>query len=194
MYGNRPRSKTIACVPDERTTGAHAPSRFRRADMPKSLSAEHQRELDQLRALGLALIDFFESVDKSFSESGGGRGFREAIELQYRKSSLRGARTMRNELVAMIEAVKPIDRRRLDALLRERVGTSLDDLLAHQLAQIRRIRDRGSIRSDSEYYVVKEHVETIWDDPPRAEDFRVLQEMLAAYESRVRKQRQGQAG
>jgi hypothetical protein len=100
---------------------------------------------------------------------------------------------MRNELVAMIEAVKPIDRRRLDAVLRQRLATSLDDLLAHQLGQIRRIRDRRSIRLDSEYYVVKEHVETIWDDPARADDCCVLQEMLAAYESRVRKRRQGQS-
>src|SRR5918993_5594357 len=89
--------------------------------MPKSLSAGHQRELDLLRA-GLALMDFFESVDKSFAESGIGRGFRDAMELQHRKSSLRGARTMRNELVAMIEAVKPIDRRRLDAVLRQRLA------------------------------------------------------------------------
>ena len=168
--------------------------------MRKSLSAEHQRELDQLRALGLTLTDFFESVDMPFAGSEIGRafrdaieGFRDAIELQHRKSSLRGARTIRNELTALVESVKPTDRKRLDALLRERLGVSLDDLMAHQLAQIRRIRDRGSIRSDSEYYLVKEHVETIWDDLACTKEFSALQEMLAAYERRAKNRRADQS-
>jgi hypothetical protein len=42
-------------------------------------------------------------------------------------------------------------------------------------------------------FLVKEHVEMIWDDPAGAEEFRAPQEMLAAYEFRARNRHTGQS-
>ena len=78
-----------------------------------------------------------------------------------------------------------VELQRLNALLRERTGSSVDELLFRQLGDVARIRARGKIMSDRQYYLVREHVEMIWDDPRSEEECAQLEAMLQAYEERA---------
>ena len=158
--------------------------------MPRSLSPEREAELDALRRLQLALADFFApELDAEAAAE-----LREATERAYGGRSLAGLRAMRDESVAMVEACvrEPARQRQLDTLLRERAGTSLDALLTRRRAGIAKIREQGRIATDAQYYLVREYVELIWQDPERAEEFAALQGLLDAYEQRAA--RRGQRG
>ena len=153
--------------------------------MPRSLSPESQRELDSLYEMLRVFADFLRPI---LGEDVA-RPLDEELERAYQARALAGLREARSDMLAMAEACSAAQRRELDAMLRARAGVPLDALMARQLARIERIRARGRIARDEQYYLVKERIEQIWDDPTRAEEFRALQDMLAAYEDRAARRR-----
>lgn len=117
---------------------------------------------------------------------------KDAIRLAGANGNLTGLRMARNDLIAMLQAVPGRERRGLDLMLRERAGFSLDDLLAKQLARIRRIAERGNIKNDTEYYMVREHIEMIWENPDSFKERDHLIELMNSYgETIARRGRQG---
>lgn len=152
--------------------------------MPRALTPERQQELDSLRAILLVIADFQRPhFDGKFAHIPD--MMVEAIEKTYRERSLTEMRMLRDDMVAMSEDCTAEQMRRLDAMLRERAGISLNDLHAKRLARIAKVRERGRITSETQYYLVREHVELIWSDPAREEEFRALQNIMVAYEERV---------
>lgn len=144
--------------------------------------AERREELEFLRRLCDTLVDAIPYPPEI------ARAFHDAIETAFRRGSLSQLRMGRDDLEAMIEnaiADDPDVRRRLDTLLRERLGITADDALAKRRMRIERIRERGRIVTETQYYLVREHVELIWEDEARADEFRTLQAMLADFETRA---------
>ena len=155
--------------------------------MPRSLSPERQGELNSLYALTKALVEFHRA------------GFRdnlaaqlaEVVERTYRDGSLPGMRQIRDDLLAATEATvnQPSDRQRLDALLRERTGHALAHHFAAQRGQIEKIRERGFITTDRQYYLLKERLELIATDPEHQDEAAALQALLTTYEERAGERR-----
>jgi hypothetical protein len=158
-----------------------------------STNPDRQREAEELRELCLTLIDFLCSVEGGLDASSVAV-VRDSVEKAAARRQLTGLRMAKNDLVAMIQTIPGRQRARLDSMLREHVGISLDQLLAREHAQIRRIRDRGSIRTDTEYYLIREHVEMIWDDPTRSADVPALRTLLHEYEARAARRGRGGGG
>ena len=138
--------------------------------MPGQRSPEKQRELDELVRVLRVLAEYKRTL------IGGEMGnmFVEAVEDAYRKGSVTGLRMARNDLVEAAQAYGPEQLRQLDRLLQEQAGTSLGQLFQKRNARINRIRERGQIGNDEQYYLVREYFEFIWDDASRAEEARVL--------------------
>jgi hypothetical protein len=151
-------------------------SRLTRLPNPK-----RQGEIAETKLVCLTLLDFYSSVENGLTVETA-TSFKDFVHLTADKGNLTGLRMLKNDLVAMLEAVPGRHRSGLDLLLRERAGYTLNDLLASQLARIRKIAERGKIRNDTEYYLVREHVEMIWDDPEAASEYAVLLTMLNTYE------------
>lgn len=149
--------------------------------MPRALSPERQQELDSLRAILLVFADF----QRPYFDGRIADMMVEAVEKGYRERALSGLRMVRDDMVAMSEGCTAEQMRQLDVMLRKRAGTSLDDLHGRRLARIAKIRERGRITSETQYYLAKEHVEFIWSGPERREEFQALQIMTVAYEERV---------
>ncbi|MFL5541491.1 MAG: hypothetical protein ACJ8J0_21065 [Longimicrobiaceae bacterium] len=148
--------------------------------MARPVDPASRRELDELRELLLALCEFQRRVlDSPFADR-----MVEGVEKAYRARSLPGLRMARNDMLSMLEGCTADQLRQLDALLRERTDTSVAELRARQLARIARIQERGRISNDEQYYLVREHVELIWDDPAKNEELTALQALLADYENR----------
>ena len=161
--------------------------------MPRSSPEDRQREADALRPQVEAFLEFMtRHFDPSTLED-----FRAIAEQAYASGSPTRLREVRDGLLEPVEAgavgaVGAEEERRLDALLRERAGVSLDSLLARRLARIAKARAKGRITTRAQYDLVKERVETIWSDPARAEEFRALQALCTDYEEReLRRARRG---
>ncbi|HEX6534623.1 MAG TPA: hypothetical protein VF041_08495 [Gemmatimonadaceae bacterium] len=152
--------------------------------MPRNLSPEKQQELDTLYRTLKAFMEWQPTADDP-SVQAAMTEVRERLERDYAAGKFSGWREALNDFVAMAQYGTPEQKRRLDGLLRDQAGISLDDLRTKQLARISKIRERGRITGDEQYYLVKERVEEIWDDPSKAEEFRALQAMLDAYEARA---------
>jgi hypothetical protein len=148
--------------------------------MVRRLSPERQRELDELR-------DIFTVFAAYLDERAGVPGHSRAdlVARVYERRDLTAMRSLRNELVETLVAFSAAQRRELDERLREGPGTTLDALEAKHLDRIAKLRAKGRIATEPQYYVLKERVEVIWDDPQRREEFEALRAMLTAYEERV---------
>jgi glycerol-3-phosphate dehydrogenase len=88
-----------------------------------------------------------------------------------------------------VQACTAEQRRELDRRLRVEAGVTLDSLLTRRLARVAKLRAQGRLATEAQYYLVRERVEEVWDDPERAEEHAQLQAMVNAYEERVARRR-----
>ena len=89
-----------------------------------------------------------------------------------------------NDLVEMTNAGSATQRRDLDALLRVEANTSLEALHAKTVRRVDRVRVRGKLTSEEQYYLVREHVESLADAPERAAEVQQLWALLHEFEER----------
>lgn len=146
--------------------------------MPGPRSPEKQRELDEL----VRVLRVLAAFKRSLIGEKMGDMFVQAVEDAYDRGSVPQLRMAYNDLVESTQGYSPQQLRQLDLLLHEQAGTSLDVLLEKRNARIRKIRERGRISSDEQYYLVREYFELIWDDASRWEESRALQALMSAYE------------
>ena len=148
--------------------------------MPRRLSPEQDLELERLFRM-LSVVGAY--LDSQMGLSPESETLAKATTRAYEARNLRGLRMMEGDLGGMLQAASPTQRREVDRLLRERAGTSVSALMERQFAQIRRLRQRGKLTSEQQYYLVREHVDFIADDADRASEAAELYALLEAYES-----------
>src|SRR5688572_26143059 len=126
--------------------------------MARRLSPERQRELDELRAIFEVFGTFQDEIAPVPGHSWAG-----IVTTVHERGDLAGMRTIRNDSIESLIAFSAAQRRELDRRLRDGPGVTLDSLEAQHLARIDRIRERGRIATEPQYYLVKERIEVIWD-------------------------------
>lgn len=149
--------------------------------MTHRFNAERQRELDE-RYAALAVFAAFLDAE---TERPSGRSVATALSEAYERRDLAGLRMVCNDVIGMLPAYTPVQRRELDRRLREGLGTTLDTLEAQQLERIPRVRSLGRISSEQRYYMIGVRIELIHGDPERDGELHVLQAILDAYEAHV---------
>ena len=148
--------------------------------MPRRLRPEQKLELDSLyRVVGVITAWY----DELASEQLRGQ-MTSAMQRAYDGRDLRGMRMAYNDLVEMTNAADVAQRRDLDARLRAQAQTSLEALHTKKTQRVQRIRARGKITSEEQYYLVREHVEFNFDAPDKAVEVQELVTMLHAFEER----------
>jgi hypothetical protein len=148
--------------------------------MPRRLSPEEDLELERLFRV-LSVVGTY--LDAQMGLSPEAETLAKAATCAYEARNLRGLRMMEGDISGFLQAASPTQRREMDRLLRERAGTSLAVLMEKQFAQIRRLRQRGKLTSEQQYYLVREHVEFIAEDAERAAEAAELYALLEEYES-----------
>ena len=108
-----------------------------------------------------------------------------AMRRTYEDWDLRGMRMAYNDLVGMTKASEVAQRRDLEARLRNRAHTNLDTIHAKTVQRVQRIRTRGKITSEEQYYLVREHVEFNFGSPGKADEVQQLLVMLHDFEERA---------
>jgi hypothetical protein len=148
--------------------------------MPRKLSPEHQLELESLYRILSTIGEWFDGLSGMPAIS-----LLDAMAKAYEERDLTGLRAARNDLLAMTSAASPSQRKQLDELLRQRAGTTLLALQDKQRARIARIRARGKVTSEEQYYLVREHVEFLSGDPAAAAEVGELSAMIHDFEERA---------
>ena len=149
--------------------------------MPRKLWPEHRLELESLYRVAATIAAWCDEQASAPNAS----PMSDALRHTYEGRDLRGLRIAYNDLVVMTRAANATQRRVLDARLRKEANTSLGALDKKAIERIDRIRARGRITSEEQYYFVREHVEFIAGDPDHPGDARELVELLDAYEQRA---------
>lgn len=78
----------------------------------------------------------------------------------------------------------------LNARLLAACGKGLDDLYKKRWERIAKIKERGKLRSDGEFYLIKEHIDYLINMEAPDEDVKLFDGMLFDYEERARKRRE----
>lgn len=78
----------------------------------------------------------------------------------------------------------------LNARLLAACGKGLDDLYKKRWERIAKIKGRGKIRSDSEFYLIQEHIDYLINMEAPEDEVKVFDGMLFDYEERARKRRE----
>jgi len=160
--------------------------------MPRRLQPEKQLELDSLYGVVAVITEWYDDL-----ASGDLRGQWTAVMRRaYEDRDLRGMRMAYNDLVEMTKAADTEQRRDLDARLRARANTSVA-LLHNKTAQrVERIRTRGKITSEEQYYLVREYVAFSHGTPEMEAEAQQLFKMLHDFEARFAAQakRRGSPG
>ena len=78
----------------------------------------------------------------------------------------------------------------LDARLLAACGKGLDDLYKKRWERIAKIKERGKLRSDSEFYLINEHMDYLINMGAPDEETELFDSMLFDYEERARKRRE----
>lgn len=149
--------------------------------MTRKLSPERQQELDALYRIALVFCEFRRSrLPPQFSGM-----LSEIVEKVYASQSITGMRSVQDELMNMLIGTPADDLRGLDTMLREGAGISLDSLNAKRLARIAKVRQKGTITTEAQYYLLRERIEEVWEDDERQDEFHALQAMMQDYEDRI---------
>ena len=149
--------------------------------MPHKLSAEQQLELETLYRSASVIAGFFDALTPSLPAGGFGAALLRALE----QRDLRGMRMAHNDLVAATQAATSVQKRELDEALRDQAGVSLVSLVGRQYQRVERIRARGRVTSEEQYYLVREYIEFAALDPERAAEVPQLAAMLKDFEQRA---------
>jgi len=78
----------------------------------------------------------------------------------------------------------------LNARLLAACGKGLDDLYKKRWERIAKIKERGKIRSDSEFYLIQEHIDYLINMEAPEDEVKLFDSMLSDYEERARKRRE----
>jgi len=152
--------------------------------MTRRLTPEKQLELDML-ARRLGVIAAF--VDGLMAGAMPNETVASAVAEAYTERNLRGLSMLQSELLAMTQAMTTVQRRDLDAQLRDVARVSLLSLLDRQCHSVSRLRARGKLTSEQQYYLVRQHIELLVDDPAHADELGELQALLEEFELRSAK-------
>ena len=149
--------------------------------MPRKLTPEQQLELDSIHRVTSTIAEWF---DELAARENAPMSMSDALQRAYDERDLRGLRMAYNDLVEITNAAMIAQRRDLDERLRTRANTSLEALSVKKTQRIARIRARGRLTSEEQYYLLREYVEFRSDDPGKSDELAELFTMLNEFEAR----------
>jgi hypothetical protein len=142
------------------------------------LTPEHLAELRHLRVVGVAILD---AVERAEDLGEVGPKMRQVLDEVLETQNLRGMREVVRDLRALLSALPPAVRRAVSLELEQTAGSALRDLDATDESATRAALQRGLIRNDREYYLLRSHLERLEADPARAAEVGSVVRLLETY-------------
>lgn len=88
------------------------------------------------------------------------------------------------ETPMLLQSMRPETRKLTAEALASAITMHYPEFLVQDAARLEKIKVRGSIRSESEYYLVRHHVDILEGQPSREEELRLLYELMDRFEAR----------
>jgi hypothetical protein len=152
------------------------------------VSPEKQLELERLSRILTAFAAWADPIMRLPPE---GETLAKAVDRAIEERNRAGLRMVLNDLLPMTQAATTPQRLELDAALREHAGVSLLSLLERQSARIDRLRQRGKLTSEEQYFLVRDHIDLLAGEAEHTGGIVELHALLEQYEMNALK-RSGQ--
>lgn len=157
--------------------------------MKKKLTKKQQKELAFMKDWILIVHEYIhkdlEEPDKSMYEEAK-IYLIEGIIKAFEVGEIRGMRMAFNDTLDDAKDLSYAQKEELNAILREKLGTDLNEQNNKNYKKIKRVIQRGKIKTDEEYYLLKERIEEIYDDEGKREEVEELETLLLNYENSKR--------
>ena len=88
-----------------------------------------------------------------------------------------------NDTLEMVRDLPPSDYKQLDKILKEKLGKGLYEADTKNVKRIEKIVEKGKIRTEEQYYLLREYVERIWGMDGYKEMAVKIEAMLLAFGS-----------
>jgi len=145
----------------------------------QQIAEEHRRILEWC----LTVLDFrIERGDDPQSHIT--RRMKDSLKRAFDTGNFRGLKLAYGDTTAMIRDMTIHEQREIDNLLREKFGSGLDEVFAESDRKADKILRRGKIKSEEEFYFLREYFESIWEDDKHRERAALIDEMLAEFDKR----------
>jgi hypothetical protein len=138
--------------------------------MPRNLNEQQRLELSQLRSQALAFIDFIRPrLDEAIAD-----GMRDGINGAFERGNLKGMRMAISDLNSWLRDLPKDAQEEVKRRIAGTAGVNVDDQNMRELARVRAIEAEGRIRNEEDYYLVKNRLDELGDDPRHAAEAAVL--------------------
>ena len=149
--------------------------------MKKILTEKQQKELVFMKDWILIVHDYIFKDDEDILEED-----KLYIIKAFEIGEIRGMRMAFNDTLDMAKDLSYAQKEELNAILREKFGTDLNEQNNKNYKKIKRVIQRGKIKTDEEYYFLKERIDEIYDDESKREEVEELGTLLLNYENSKR--------
>lgn len=149
--------------------------------MKKILTEKQQKELVFMKDWILIVHDYIFKDDEDILEED-----KLYIIKAFEIGEIRGMRMAFNDTLDMAKDLSYAQKEELNAILREKFGTDLNEQNNKNYKKIKRVIQRGQIKTDEEYYLLKERIDEIYDDESKREEVEELGTLLLNYENSKR--------
>lgn len=149
--------------------------------MKKKLTEKQQKELAFMKDFIFFIDDYIYKDDEDILEVD-----KLCIIKAFEIGEIRGMRMAFNDTLDMAKDLSYAQKEELNAILREKLGTDLNEQNNKNYKKIKRVIQRGKIKTDEEYYLLKERIDEIYDDKSKREEVEELGTLLLNYENSKR--------
>lgn len=149
--------------------------------MKKKLTEKQQKELAFMKDFIFFIDDYIYKDDEDILEVD-----KLCIIKAFEIGEIRGMRMAFNDTLDMAKDLSYAQKEELNAILREKLGTDLNEQNNKNYKKIKRVIQRGKIKTDEEYYLLKERIDEIYDDESKREEVEELGTLLLNYENSKR--------
>ena len=124
--------------------------------MKKILTEKQQKELVFMKDWILIVHDYIFKDDEDILEED-----KLYIIKAFEIGEIRGMRMAFNDTLDMAKDLSYAQKEELNAILREKFGTDLNEQNNKNYKKIKRVLQRGKIKTDEEFYLLKERIDEI---------------------------------
>ena len=149
--------------------------------MKKKLTEKQQKELAFMKDFIVFIDDYIYKDDEDILEED-----KLCIIKAFEIGEIRGMRMAFNDTLDMAKDLSYAQKEELNALLREKLGTDLNEQNNKTYKKIKRVLQRGKIKTDEEFYLLKERIDEIYEDESKSEEVEELGTLLLNYENSKR--------
>ena len=146
------------------------------------------QELQFKRNWCVAVPDYLQSIDDAPGDSVGG-GAIDIVMQTYNRMDLRGMRVVYNDINDLAMSMRRSQIDELNAILREKFGEDLTTVNKRIAARIQKIEERGYIKTEGEWRMVREWIDHIMCDDAKDEEVELLDRLMAEYDKSIEKKR-----